>query len=195
MRQQKEQQVEEEEVQKRSILETKLQKSCQRRAQVMEARIRELQERVMQEEKQIQRAQRRARILDLQQVTHKQILYELSQRRMDKATQHASVQSRNKAQQTHQSNKHRQLGHQRLRERIQTEEEAMRKVRESYVGMKEWKRERLRRQREQIQEEAQRLTRACFHMRDRVRQHTQKHTFDQMALEAQLAASLNHMKL
>ncbi|XP_039994890.1 coiled-coil domain-containing protein 177 [Xiphias gladius] len=193
--QQAEQQVEEGEAQMRSTFEKKLQNSCEKRAQVVGARLRELRERAAREEEQIHRAQLRAKLQTIQQLSHKQILVQLSQRRMERAALHASAQHRNRAQQTHQRNKHRRLCHQRLRERMQREEEAMRKARESYISMKEWRRERLRRQREQILGEAQTLARASFHMRERVRQQTHSRTFDQMALEAQLTASMSHMKL
>ncbi|KAM6998101.1 uncharacterized protein LKV04_006557 [Tautogolabrus adspersus] len=194
-KQQVEQQVEEEEAQMRSTLERKLQRSCEKRARVEEARLRELKERVAREEEQIQRAQLRAKLRSVQELTHKQILVQLSQRRTERAALHASTQRRIQALQTQQRNTHRQLCHQRLRETIQREEEAVRKVRESSLFMKEWRRERLRRQREQIQEEAHRLARASFHMRERVRQQTHRRTFDRMALEAQLAASMSRMKL
>ncbi|KAM7408959.1 hypothetical protein PAMA_002603 [Pampus argenteus] len=195
LKQQVEQQVKEEEVQMRSRFERKLQRCSEKRSQAVAARLRELQERAAQEEKQIQRAKRRAELQSLQELTHKRLLVQLSQRRMERATQHASAQYRDRAQQTQQHNKHRQLCHQRLRERRQREEEAMRTVRESYITMKEWRRERLRRQREQIQEEAHRLARASFHMRERVRQQICSRPFDQMALEAQLAAAIRRMKL
>ncbi|XP_047458633.1 coiled-coil domain-containing protein 177 [Mugil cephalus] len=195
LKRQVEQQVEEEEQQMRSALEKKLHHSCEKRARGVEARLRELQERAAMEEEQIQRAQQRAKQQSTQWLTHKQILVQLSQRRMERAALHASAQRRSRAQQTQQHNRHRQVSHQRLREKIQREEEAMRRVRESSVSMKDWKRERLRRQREQIQEEAQRLARASFHMRERVRQQTQSRTFHQMALEAQLTASIGRMKL
>ncbi|XP_070772762.1 coiled-coil domain-containing protein 177-like [Enoplosus armatus] len=195
LKQQVEQQVVEEEAQMRSTHERKLQHSCEKRAQAVEARLRELQERAAREEEQIRRAQLRAKLQSVQQLTHKQILVQLSQRRTERAALHASAQHRTRAQQTHQHNTDRQLCHQRLRERVQREEEAMRKVRESCISVKEWRRERLRRQQEQIQEEAHRLVRASFHMRERVRQQTHSRTFDQMALEAQLTASMSRMKL
>lgn len=195
LKQQVEQQVEEEEAQMRSTLERKLRRSCEKRAQAAEARLRELQERAAREEEQVQRARLRATLQSVQQHAHKQVLVQLSQRRTERAALHASAQHRTRAQQTHQHNRRRQLCHLRLRERVQREEEAVRKVRESCISVKEWRRERLRRQREQIQEEAHTLARASFHMRERVRQQTHSRTFDQMALEAQLTASMSRMKL
>ncbi|XP_041866462.1 coiled-coil domain-containing protein 177 [Melanotaenia boesemani] len=195
LKKQVEQQVKEEEEHMRSNFERKLQHSSEKRAQAVEARLRELQERSAQEEEQIQRAQLKAKLQSIQQLTHKQILVQLSQRRMERASLHTTAQHKNTAQQTRLHNKRRQICHQRLKEKIQREEEAMMKVRENYISMKEWKRERLRKQREQIQEEAQRLARASYHMREKVRQQTHTRTFDQMALEAQLTASINRLKL
>ncbi len=195
LKQQVEQQVEDEEAQMKSTLEKKLQHACRKHAQAAEARLREVQERAAREKEQIQRAQLRAELQSVQQLTHKQILLQLSQRRMERAALHTSARHKTRAVETQEYNKHRQLCHQRLRERLQREEEATRKARESCIFIKEWRRERLRRQREQIQEDAHRLARASFHMRERVRQQTHSRTFDQMALEAQLTASIGRMKL
>lgn len=195
LKQQVEQQEEEAEAHVRSAHKKKLQHFSEKRAQVVEARLRELQERAAQEEKQIQRAQLRAELQTIQQLTHKHSLVQLSQRRMERAALHASTQHKNRARQTQQHNRHRQTCHQRLRDRMQREEEEVRQIRESYISLKEWRRERLRQQRERIQEEAQRLARASFHMRESVRQQTNSRTFDKMALEAQLNASMSHMKL
>ncbi|KAF7663905.1 hypothetical protein LDENG_00197230 [Lucifuga dentata] len=195
LKQQVEQQVKEEEAQVRRAFEKKMQRSSEKHAKAVEARLREFQERASREEEQIHRAQLRAKLQSIQQLTHKQLLDQLSQKRMERAAQRASAQQRVKARQTRESNKDRQLSHQELRDRLQREEEAWRKVRESHISMKEWRRERLCRQREQIQEEAHRAVRASFHMREKVRQQTQSRTFDQMVLEAQLTARMSHMKL
>ncbi|XP_071754030.2 uncharacterized protein LOC139910604 [Centroberyx gerrardi] len=195
LKQQVERQVEEEEALVRSSLEQKLHRSWEKQAQAAEARLRELQERAAREEEQIHRAQLRAELQSYQQLTHKQLLVQLSQRRTERAAQHASAQHRVRAQQARQHNQDRQLCHQKLRDRVQREEEAKRVVREGYIMMKEHRRERLQRQREQIQEEAHRAARASFHMRERVRQYTHRRTFDQMALEADLIASMGRIKL
>ncbi|KAM9804224.1 uncharacterized protein ACB057_007705 [Neosynchiropus ocellatus] len=195
LKRQVEQQWEEEEVIMRTALEKKLQNFRENRAQVVEARLKELQERAAQEELHSQRAQLRAQLQDIQQLTHRQILVQLSQQKLERAVQHTSAQLRNRALQTQQHNSHRQLCHQRLKDRIQREEEAARRMKESRIAVKEWRRERLRRQREQIQEEALRQARASSYMRERVRLQTQSRTFDRMALEAQLTASISKLKL
>ncbi|XP_068581012.1 coiled-coil domain-containing protein 177-like [Cebidichthys violaceus] len=195
LKQQVEQQAVEEEAKVRNALEEKLRHSRVKRAQALEARLRELQERAAREDEQVRRAQQRAEMQSHQQLAHKQILVQLSQRRTERAVLRASAQQRSRGQEARRYNTSRQLCHQRLREKMQREEEAARRARESCIFMKDWRRERLRRQREQIQEEAHRLARASFHMRDRVRQQTHRRTFDQMALEAQLTASMSRMKL
>lgn len=195
LKKQVEQQIDEEGAQMRSELEKKLHRSSKKLARAAEARIRELQERTAREEVQIQRAQLRAKLHSVQELTHKQILVQQSKLRMERAAQNASVLLRNRTQQTRKHNRQRQVCHQQIREKIQREEEATRRLRDNYISVKEGKRERLQRMRELIQEEAQRLVQASFHMRDRIRQQTHSRTFDQMALEAQLAASMRRMKL
>ena len=195
LKQEIEQRVGEEEAQMRSTLEKRLQHSCEKRAEAVEARLKELHGRAAQEEEQVQRAQLRSKLQSVQQLTHKQILVQLNQRRMERAARYTSAQHRDRAQRTQLHNKHKQLCHRRLWERLQSEEEAMRRLRESYICMKDWRRERLRRQREQIQEEAKTLARASFHLMDRARQLTHRRSFAQMALQAELTASMSHMKL
>lgn len=195
LKQHVEQQQVEEEANVRRTLEKKLQRSFEKRARLTEERLRELQERAAQEQEQLQRARLRAELQDVQNLTYKQILVQLSQKRIERAALRASAQQRDRAEQARQRNKHRQLCHQLLRTRIEKEEEETRRVRQSYISGKECRREKLQRQREQIQEEGHRLARASFHMRERVRQQTHSRTFDQMALEAQLTASMSRMKL
>ncbi|KAJ0066706.1 hypothetical protein NL108_002293 [Boleophthalmus pectinirostris] len=189
-----EQEEEEVEEQRRREMERKMEICSKKHAEVVDAHLREIKERVAQEEAQIHRAKLRASLQKTEQLMHKKVLYEVSQRRMEKATQHAMELNKSRAIQVKQRNRLREMYHQQMRERLQAEDEEVRKLKESCVVMKEWKIERLRRQREQIQEEAQRLARASFHLRDRVRQHINNNNFDQMDKEAQLNAK-GHVKL
>ncbi|XP_013861438.1 coiled-coil domain-containing protein 177 [Austrofundulus limnaeus] len=190
-----EQRTEEEEAQTRSTLEEKLRRSAEKRAQAVEAQLQELQERSAREQEQLRRARLRAELQSAQQLAHKHLLVQTSQLRTQRASLNASSLLRSRAQQTREHNQHRQVCHRRLQEEMQREEEATTKARENYVSAKERRRERLLRQREQLQEEAQRLTRASFYMMDGVRQQTRSRTFDQMALEARLTTSVRRMKL
>ncbi|XP_070962342.1 coiled-coil domain-containing protein 177-like [Oncorhynchus clarkii lewisi] len=184
------QQMEEEEALMRSAVEEKLQRSWEKRAQAVALRLRELQERSAREEEQIQRAQLRASWHSQQQLREKEVLAQLSQRRMEQASQNAHTQRRSRAQRAQQENMERLLCHQRLLDSVQREEETERQLRECCLSLKERRRERLQRQREEVQEEARRVARASFHMREKVREATDGRTFHQMALQAQLAASL-----
>nr|XP_040034300.1 coiled-coil domain-containing protein 177 [Gasterosteus aculeatus aculeatus] len=195
LKQQVEQQVAEEEAQVRGALDEKLRRRGETRSAAAEARRRELQERAAREEERARGARRGAQLQGHRHLAHKQILVELSRRRCERAARSASAQRRRRAQEAGQRNRRRSLRHQRLREERLREEAAERMVRESCVFVKDWRRERLRSQRQLMQEEAHRLARASFHLRDRVRQQTRVRTFDQMALEAQLTASISSMKL
>ncbi|XP_034040751.1 coiled-coil domain-containing protein 177 [Thalassophryne amazonica] len=182
-----EEQMEAEQARVRSTLENKMRRSCEKRAEAVEARLRELQERASREEARIEKAQKMAELQSHQRLTHKQLLVQLSQSRSERACKHATAQWRSRAEKTHQSNNNRRLCHQRMRESIQREEEAAAETREGQVALKKWRMKRLQRQKEQIQEEAHRQARASFHMRDKVRQQTRCRTFEQMALEASVS--------
>lgn len=195
LRQHVERQQEEEEARARSAAEGKLWRSSQERARLAREQLLGLQERSAHEREQVQRARLRAELQDVQDLTYKQILAQLGQRRAERAATHASAQSRERAEQARRRNEHRRLCHQLLRRRMEEEEEEARRAGWSRASLKEGRREALRREREQVREEGQRLARASFHMRERVRQQTHRRTFDQMALEAQLSASMSCMKL
>lgn len=188
-------QAEEGEAHRRRELERKLRSSWEKHSKAVAERHKEMQQRAAREEQNILRARRRAEVRHVRQLTYKQTLVQLSQQRSERAAVHTSTQTRDRAEQIKERNRRRQLCHRILRERIQREEEEAKKLRESCISVKEWRRERLRRQREQMLEEAHRLARASFQMRERVRQQTCRRSFDQMALEAQLTASLRNMKL
>lgn len=190
-----ERQLEEDEAHRRRELEKKLQRSWEKYTNAMEERHKEVQQRAVQEEENIQRARKRAEAQHIRHLTYKQTLMQLSQQRTERAVVHTVTRTRDRAEQVKERNKRRQLCHRMLRERIQREEEEARKDRESCISAKEWRRERLRRQRVEMQEEAHRLARASFQIRERVRQQTCRRSFDKMALEAQLSASLRKMKL
>ncbi|XP_067091976.1 coiled-coil domain-containing protein 177 [Osmerus mordax] len=179
----------------RSALEQKLRRSGEKHSRVTEARLQELRERATREEQQAQRSQRRAQQQSQQQLTHKQVLARLSQQRMEQATQHVHAQRCRRAQQAGQDNRERQRSHRRLRDGVRREEEAEMARRQAHVAMKEHRREQLQERRERRQEEARKVVQASFHMRERVREQTHRRTFDQMALQAQLTASLGRIKL
>lgn len=190
-----EREAEEGEAHRRRELERTLRSSWEKHSKAVAERHREVQQRAAREEENILRAQKRAEMQQVRELTYKRTLVQRSQQRGERAEAHTSTQSRDRVERMKERNRRRQLCHRTLRERIRREEEEARKVRESCVSVKEWRRERLRRQREQMLEEAQRLARASFQMRERVRQQTGRRSFEQMALQAQLTAWLTNMKL
>lgn len=195
LRQHMERHQEEEEARARSAAETKLQRSSEEQARLAQERLLGLQERSAHERQQVQRARLRAELQEVQDLTYKQILAQLGQRRADRASAHTSAQSSQRAEQARRRNQHRRLCHLLLRRRVEEEEEEARRAWRSRASLKEGRREELRREREQVREEGQRLARASFHLRERVRQETHSRTFDRMALEAQLSASMSCLKL
>ncbi|CAL8257770.1 unnamed protein product [Lota lota] len=190
-----EQQVQQEETTARRAMEKRLRRAWEEQARASEGRRRELRERGSLQAEHIQQARAHAELRRDQQLRHKQLLVQLSQRRMDRAALEVSAQIRAKAQQTRQHNLGRRLCHQQLREKVRREEEARREAVESQVMAKERRRRELLAQREQTLEEARRGARASFRMRESVREQTVRRTFDRMALEARLCASLAGVKL
>ncbi|XP_072293559.1 uncharacterized protein [Eucyclogobius newberryi] len=191
-----EQEEKELEEQKRREMEKKIEACRRKYADVVDARLREIRARGAQEQEQIHRAKLRASLQKTEELMHKRVSYDASRRRMERATRHAEESSRSKAAQIQQRNRQRETCHRQTRERLRAEEEEASRAKESCVVRKEWKIEGLRRQREQVQEEARRLALASFHLRDRVRQHTNKNKdFGQMVREAQLYAAMGHVKL
>lgn len=186
---------EEEETRTRSAVERRLQRFSEERARLAQERLLGLQERSARQQEQVQRARLRAELQDVQDLAYKQVLVQLGQRRADRASAHASAQSRERAEQARRRNEHRRLCHQLLRQRMEEEEEEARQAGQCRASLKEERRQALRREREQVREEGQRLARASFHLRERVRQQTHSRTFDRMALEAQLSASMSCLKL
>ena len=190
-----EQQVEQAEALARSTMEQRLRRSWEEQARASEGRRRELRERGSLQTEHIQQARAHAEQQHHQLLRHKQQLLQLSQRRTERAAREVSAQTRARAQQTRQHNLGRQLCHQQLRERVRREEEARREAVERQVVAKERRRRELQAQREQTQEQARRAARASFRMRESVREQTVRRTFDRMALDAQLCASLAGVKL
>lgn len=195
LRQQMKQHQEEEEARARSAADRKLRRSSEERARLAQQRLLSLRERSAREREQVQRARLRAELQDVQELTYKQILAQLGQKRADRASAHTSAQSSERAEQARRHNQHRRLCHLLLRRRVEEEEEEARRAGQWCASLKEGRREVLRREREQVREEGQRLARASFHLRERVRQQTHSRTFDRMALEAQLSASMSCLKL
>ncbi|XP_048126015.1 LOW QUALITY PROTEIN: coiled-coil domain-containing protein 177 [Alosa alosa] len=180
---------------KRRMLEQKLIRSGQNRAQVLDARLQELQRRAAREDEQIRRAQLRAGWQSRQRLQEKHILAQLGQQRLEQAEQRARLQLASRVQLLRQENRRKELSHQQLREEAERQEEAERELRLRAAELKDRRCEMLQREREEQLRESRRVAQASFHMRERVREQTSSRTFNKMALEAQLFTSLGKLKM
>ncbi|XP_077468669.1 uncharacterized protein LOC144084279 isoform X2 [Stigmatopora argus] len=194
-KQQVEKQMEEETARLKESLQKKMHRSCEKYARDAAARLTAQQERAAQEEQQIHKAQLRAKLQTIQHLTHKRKLVRMSQDRTRWAAENVATRQRKRVQQTHRHNSRRQQRHQRLRESVRREEEALRTARENNVAMKQRRCLRLLKEREHVRQESRKQAIASFHLRERVRQETQSRTFAQMAQEAQLTASIARLNL
>lgn len=180
---------------RRRLLEQKLLRSGQNRAELLEARMQELRVRAAREDEQIRLAQLRAGWQSRQRLHEKRVLAKLGQQRLEEAEQRVRAQRSGQVQRLRQENRRKELSHQQLRQEVQQQEEAERELRLRAARLKEQRSERLQREREEQQRESRRVAQASFHMRERVRQHTSSRTFNKMALEAQLFTSLGKLKM
>ncbi|XP_064174147.1 coiled-coil domain-containing protein 177 [Anguilla rostrata] len=184
-----------EELAKRSAMEQKLRRSHDNREQAAAAQQQELKERSMREEEQLQEARVRASWQERQEQRQKEALSQLSEQRQDRAAKLVEEQRQEKARQARRANQERERSHLLHMERVRQEEEGLLLQRQSGIARKESRRERLRREKEEALEEARKVARASFQMREKVREHTQSRAFHHMDLEAQLCASLDRVRL
>ncbi|XP_069464729.1 coiled-coil domain-containing protein 185 [Ambystoma mexicanum] len=179
-----------EELLRRLSLEHKAQKSQEAYKQVLGERSKELRERAAREEEQIQRAQGRVEHQQKEQDQHKRQLLRLSEHRIQQAREQAQLSLQDRAERTREVNTLKERVHHILLLRVAEEEEIHRREVEHSILKKDRKSDKLLREKEAILEEARKVARASFQMREKVREQTKGRTFDQMVLEAQLNASL-----
>ncbi|MBN3309235.1 CC177 protein, partial [Amia calva] len=180
---------------KRMALEQKLLKSSRNQQQVAEARLQKLKEQATWEEEQIQRAKAQAEANEREQQRHKEALARVTEHRIQQAAVAAEAQVQQRAALARQKNEEKERSHQLLWERLREEEAQLRRHLNTSIALKDLKTEQILREKEAAVEESRRVARASFHMRERVREQIHSRSFDQMALEAQLRASLTRIKL
>ncbi|XP_029107277.1 coiled-coil domain-containing protein 177 [Scleropages formosus] len=184
------------ELRMRSALERRLERSRGNHAQCLQARHQELRERAAHGEELKERARTRAGQQARQREQQRRVLAELCEQRMERAAQRVGAQRRERAQEARRANAARERAHRLLRERLREEEEGVLRQRLGHIARKERRREQLQRVREEVQEKGRRLARASFHMRERLKEESSSsRSFQQMALEAQIAAALDRIKL
>ncbi|XP_008291487.1 coiled-coil domain-containing protein 177 [Stegastes partitus] len=175
----------------RRAAEEKLSRSLENYEQIVERRGLELKEKAKREEKQIQKARKAAEKREKQQ----QLLLEARVKEAEKRAQQAALvaeeRAKEKAQRAIQSRQEKERLQKLNRQRVEDEEKQRRLELLQSIERKLEKSEQIFKEKRAVLESARSVARASFHVRDKVREETNMRTFDKMALEAQLKASLD----
>ncbi|KAJ8341061.1 hypothetical protein SKAU_G00333520 [Synaphobranchus kaupii] len=175
----------------RKAVEDKLSRSSENYEQIMERREKELREKARREELQIQKARRAAERRERQQQEQAEARAKEAERRAQQAAAVAEERAKEKAQRAVQSRQEKERLLRQNRQRVEEEEQQRRLELLHSIERKLEKSEQIFREKRAVLESARSVARASFHVRDRVREETNVRTFDKMALEAQLKASLD----
>ncbi|KAG5857880.1 hypothetical protein ANANG_G00024080 [Anguilla anguilla] len=138
-----------------------------------------------------QKARRAAERRERQQQEQQEARAREAERRAQQAAQVAEERAREKAQRAVQSRQEKEKLQRLNRQRVEEEEQQRRLELLQSIERKLEKSEQIFREKRAVLESARSVARASFHVRDRVREETNVRTFDKMALEAQLKASLD----
>ena len=175
----------------RRAAEDKLSRSLENYEQIVERRGQELKEKAKREEKQIQKARKAAEKREKQQQQLLEARVKEAEKRAQQAALVAEERAREKAQRAVQSRQEKERLQRLNRQRVEEEEKQRRLELLQSIERKLEKSEQIFKEKKAVLESARSVARASFHVRDRVREETNMRTFDKMALEAQLKASLD----
>lgn len=166
----------------------------QRSKEIQEKRVEErnkgLCEKAFREDEQKLMAKLRAMRLEKEQMEHKKMLAQLTDRKIQQAKDSQEKRTLSKAERTRELNYVKESVHQALKKKVDQEKENQRKETSYVIRMKDQKSQKMRKEKEATVEESRRIARASFQFREKIRQQTKSNTFDQMVLQAQLNASL-----
>ncbi|XP_037550631.1 coiled-coil domain-containing protein 177 [Nematolebias whitei] len=171
--------------------EEKLSRSLDNYEQIVERRGQELKEKAKREESQIQRARKAAERRERQQQQLLEIRVMEAEKRAQQAALAAEEKAKEKAKRAVQSRQEKERLQKLNRQRVEEEERLRRLELLQSIERKLEKSEQIFREKKAVLESARSVARASFHVRDKVREETNMRTFDKMALEAQLKASLD----
>lgn len=182
---------EEEREEARRQTEEKLNRSLENYEQIVERRGQELKEKAKREEKQIQKARKAAERREKQQQQQIAARVKEAEKRSQQAALVAEERAKEKAQRAVQSRQEKERLQKLNRQRVEEEEKQRRMELMQSIERKLEKSEQIFKEKKAVLESARSVARASFHVRDKVREETNMRTFDKMALEAQLKASLD----
>lgn len=175
----------------RRAAEEKLSRSLENYEQIVERRGQELKEKAKREEKQIQKARKAAERREKQQQQQLEARVKEAEKRAQQAALAAEEKAKEKAQRAIQSRQEKERLQKLNRQRVEEEEKQRRLELLQSIERKLEKSEQIFREKKAVLDSARSVARASFHVRDKVREETNMRTFDKMALEAQLKASLD----
>ncbi|CAL9686831.1 unnamed protein product [Knipowitschia caucasica] len=182
---------EEEREEARRQAEEKLNRSLEKYEQIVERRGQELKEKAKREEKQIQKARKAAERRE--KIQQQQFAAKVKE--AEKKAQHAALvveeRAKEKSLKAVQSRQEKERLQKLNRQRVEEEERQRRLELMQSIERKLEKSEQIFKEKKAVLESARSVARASFHVRDKVREETNMRTFDKMALEAQLKASLD----
>ncbi|KAF7650686.1 hypothetical protein LDENG_00121920 [Lucifuga dentata] len=182
---------EEEREEARRAAEERLHRSLDNYEQIVERRGQELKEKAKREEKQIQKARKAAEKREKQQQQQLEARVKEAEKRAQQAAMVAEERAKEKAQRAIQSRQEKEKLQKLNRQRVEEEEKQRRLELLQSIERKLEKSEQIFKEKRAVLESARSVARASFHVRDKVREETNMRTFDKMALEAQLKASLD----
>ncbi|XP_041828808.1 coiled-coil domain-containing protein 177 [Melanotaenia boesemani] len=175
----------------RRSAEEKLSRSLENYEQIVERRGQELKEKAKREEKQILKARKAAEKRERQQQQVLEARMREAEKRAQQAALVAEERAKEKAQRAVQTRQEKERLQKLNRQRVEEEEKQRRLELLQSIERKLEKSEQIFREKKAVLESARSVARASFHVRDKVREETNMRTFDKMALEAQLKASLD----
>ncbi|XP_060710383.1 coiled-coil domain-containing protein 177-like [Hemiscyllium ocellatum] len=179
-----------EELMVRMSQERKLLRFKENHKLLVEERKRGLREKATREKSQILQAKLRAEKLEQEQKERKEALAEISDLKIEQAQKAMLKCIQNKALQTQKTRSEKERIHQQIKKKVKEEEEWHRQVMEETIKRKEKRSEEILKVKKATIEESRQVARAAFQMRERVREQINSRSFDQMAMEAELWASL-----
>ncbi|XP_078391537.1 coiled-coil domain-containing protein 185-like [Cetorhinus maximus] len=179
-----------EELMVRMSLERKLLKFKENHKLLVEERKRGLKEKATKEKNQIIQAKSRAEKLEQEQKERKEALAEISDLKIEQAQKTVLKSVQNKALQSQKTRSEKEKVHQQIKKKVEEEEEWHRQAMEETIKKKDKRSEEILKVKKATIEESRQVARAAFQMRERVREQINSRSFDQMAMEAELWASL-----
>ncbi|XP_073485279.1 coiled-coil domain-containing protein 185 [Aquarana catesbeiana] len=175
---------------KRVFIQQKEQRSQELKEKLVEERNKDLYEKASREDELKLMTKLRAMRLEKEQMEHKKMLTRLTDHKIQQAKDNLDRSMLGKAKRAQELNFIKESAHQALKKKVDREKENQRMEIVHSIKIKDQKSERIQKEKEAINEEGRRIARASFHFRDKIREQTKSRTFDQMALQATLNASL-----